>query len=294
MNQTIRSRQFFTVNVIAASPTASPALLSIVGTLGIDPGQAADRLSSLPAVLAENVSAQEARRMSALLGAFGFRVRLDPVSVFQKIGRASGQRRDLSLQPLRTFDPQAGIRRLVQVTGRGEAEVTAGLAGPEGLVLRDLDDRALAPLQRALRSVATVRMVLSDPLTAVYDAFRTALPLPVADLSRLGLARCAFSGAVAAEMNQATARHLAQRAGAGLAIHNRDFLRFDLYLASASGFGTELAAFLESRSRIRGLESTGDQPLIDSDLPHGVARQFISDYSAIGLKVQARLRFRTR
>ena len=41
--------------------------------------------------------------------------------------------------------------------GRGEAEVTAGLAGPEGLVLRDLDDRALAPLQRALRSVARCR-----------------------------------------------------------------------------------------------------------------------------------------
>jgi hypothetical protein len=251
-----------------------------------------DRLSSLPAVLAENVTAQEARRMSALLGAFGFRVRLDPVSAFQRIGRFPGQRRDLALQPLGTFDMHSGTRRLAQVTGRSEDLVAAGLAGPEGLVLRDLDDRALAPLKAALRSIVTMRMVLSDPLTAVYDAFATDSRLPVADLMRLGLARCAFSGAVAAEMNHATARHLAHRIGPGLSIFNRDFLRFDLYLASATGFGKELAAFLESRSRVRGIEDAQGKPMIDSDLPFDVARQFISDYAAIGLEVRARLRGR--
>lgn len=292
MNQTIRTRQFYTVNVTSASPSASPALLSIAGTLGIHPGQAMDRLSSLPAVLAENVTAQEARRMSALLGAFGFRVRLDPVSAFQQIGRFPGQRRDLALQPLGTFDMHSGTRRLAQVTGRSEDLVAAGLAGPEGLVLKDLDDRALAPLKAALRSIVTVRMVLSDPLTAVYDAFATDSRLPVADLMRLGLARCAFSGAVAAEMNHATARHLAHRTGPGLSIFNRDFLRFDLYLASATGFGKELAAFLESRSRVRGIGDAQGQPMIDSDLPFDVARQFISDYAAIGLEVRARLRGR--
>ena len=292
MNQTIRTRQFYTVNVTSASPSASPVLLSIAGTLGIDPQQAMARLSSLPAVLAENVTAQEARRMSALLGAFGFRVRLDPVSAFQRVGRFPGQRRDLALQPLGTFDTHNGVRRLAQVTGRSEDSVAIGLAGPEGLVLRDLDDRALAPLKAALRSTVTVRMVLSDPLTAVYDAFATDSRLPVADLTRLGLARCAFSGAVAAEMNHATARHLAQRAGARLSIYNRDFLRFDLHLASATGFGKELAAFLESRSRVRGIGDAQGRPMIDSDLPFDVARQFISDYSAIGLEVRARLRGR--
>ena len=292
MNQTIRTRQCYTVNVVSALPSASPILLSITGTLGIDPGQAMDRLSSLPAVLAENVTAQEARRMSALLGAFGFRVRLDPVSAFRKVGRLPGQRRDLALQPLDDFDQQAGTRRLAQLTGRSEDLVAAGLASPEGFVLRDLDDRTLASLKAALRSISAVRKVLSDPLTATYDAFATDSLLPVADLSRLGLGRCAFSGAVAAEMNHATARHLAQRTGASLSICNRDFLRFDLYLVSASGFGKELAAFLESRSRVRGLKDAKGQPMIDSDLPFDVARQFISDYSAIGLEVQARLRGR--
>jgi hypothetical protein len=289
MNQTIRTRQFYTVNVISASPSASPILLSIAGTLGIDPGQAMDRLSSLPAVLAENVTAQEARRMSSLLGAFGFRVRLDPVSEFRKVGRFTGQRRDLALQPLGDFDRQTGARRLAQLTGRSEDLVAAGLASPEGLVLRDMDDSSLAPLKAALRSLGAVRKVLSDPLTAIYDAFATDSRLPVADLTRLGLARCAFSGAVATEMNHATARHLAQRAGASLSICNRDFLRFDLYLASASGFGKELAAFLESRSHVRASGDAKGQPMIDSDLPFDVARQFISDYSAIGLEVQARL-----
>ena len=292
MNQTIRTRQCYTVNVVSALPSASPILLSITGTLGIDPGQAMDRLSSLPAVLAANVTAQEARRMSALLGAFGFRVRLDPVSAFRKVGRLPGQRRDLALQPLGDFDRQAGTRRLAQLTGHSEDLVAAGLASPEGLVLRDLDDRTLASLKASLRSISTVRKVLSDPLTAIYDAFATDSRLPVADLSRLGLARCAFSGAVAVEMNHATARHLARRAGGSLSICNRDFLRFDLYLVSASGFGKELAAFLESRSRVRGLKDAKGQPMIDSDLPFDVARQFISDYSAIGLEVQARLRGR--
>jgi hypothetical protein len=32
--------------------------------------------------------------------------------------------------------------------------------------------------------------------------------------------------------------------------------------------------------------------MIDTDLPYAVARQFISDYSAIGLEVRARLRGR--
>lgn len=292
MNQTIKTRQFYTVNVVSASPSASPTLLSIAGTLGIDPGQATERLSSLPAVLAENVTAQEARRISALLATFGFRVRLDPLSAFQRAGRFPGQRRDLALQALANFDQQTGVRRLAQITGRTEDVVSEGLAGPEGFVLRDLDDDALAPLKSALRSMATVRLVLSDPLTAVYDAFAKNGHLPMAQLSRLGLARCPFSGAVATEMNHATARHLAQREGADLAIYNRDFLRFDLFLTSASGFGKELAAFLESRSRIRGLGTAAGQPVIDADLPFAVARQFISDYSAIGLAVRARLRGR--
>lgn len=292
MNQMIRSRQFYTVNVLSASPAASRGILSIAGPLGIAPGQATDRLSSLPAVLAENVSAQEARRMSALLGAFGFRVRLDPVSASRQFGRFPGQRRDVALQPLGSFDQKTGIRRLAQVIGRSEDAIAAGLAGPEGLVLRDLEDQAVAPLKKALRSIGTIRVALSDPLTATYDAFSTERPMPVAELSRLGLARCAFSGAVAAEMNHATARHLAQRAETALVIYNREFLRFDLYLASASGFGKELATFLESRSRIRGLKGDGSRPMIDTDLPYAVARQFISDYSAIGLEVRARLRGR--
>ena len=126
---------------------------------------------------------------------------------------------------------------------------------------------APAPLNAALRPIRTVRMMLSDPHTAVCDAFATDRRLPVADLSCLGLARCAFSGAAADEMNHATATHLAQRAGASLSICNRDFLRFDLYLAPASGFGRELAAFPESCSRVRGFGDAKGQPLIDTDLP---------------------------
>ena len=157
MNQTIRTRQFYTVNVISASPSASPILLSIAGTLGIDPGQAKDRLSSLPAVLAENVTAQEARRISALLGAFGFRVRLDPVSAFQKIGRFPGQRRDLALQPLRDFDPLTGARRLAQAgSARGRVPHPRQTRAPHSSLIEtpaSLAAKGPHPVARAVRLV---------------------------------------------------------------------------------------------------------------------------------------------
>ena len=71
-------------------------------------------------------------------------------------------------------------------------------------------------------------------------------------------------------------------------LHGKCHLGF----ASASGFGTELAAFLASRIRVRDLGGANGQPMIDSDLPFDLARPFISDCSAIGLEVQARLRGR--
>lgn len=291
MNQTIRIRQYYRVNVIEASPLASSSILSIAGSLGVDPQVASKRLSVLPTVLAENVLAAEARRMSALLTAFGFRVRLDPVSPVSQLVIPEGQRRDMAIQSVAVSGGRVMTDRLARMLGQSEDELEAGLAGPEGLVLRDLEDAQIVALREALRSRPNLRMVLSDPLKALYDAFATERTVPVAELSRLGLARCAVSGAVATGMNYTTAQHLARRAEHRLSIFNRDFLRFDLYLASATGPGTkELVGFLETRSRPLGLDASSGRHKVDCDLPFDVAGQFIADYQAIGLEVRARLR----
>ena len=47
-----------------------------------------------------------------------------------------------------------------------------------------------------------------------------------------------------------------------------------------------------SRASVSGNLGANGQPMIDSDLPFDVARQFLSDCPAIGLQVQARLRGR--
>ena len=47
-----------------------------------------------------------------------------------------------------------------------------------------------------------------------------------------------------------------------------------------------------SRASVSGNLGANGQPMIDPDLPFDVARQFLSDCPAIGLRVQARLRGR--
>jgi hypothetical protein len=286
MNETIRTRQLYSVTIISASPAAASVILLIAGTLGLDPQAMSERLGALPAVLVERVSAAEARRMCALLGAFGFRTRLEPVHTGFPSVPPLAQRRDLAIQSVSDGGQAAHLATLL---GWDEHSVTGCLAGPEGLVLRGLDDTQINALRSALGKLPRLRLVSSDPLTATYDAFAIRRAVPKAELARLGLAASPISGAVATGMNHATARHLARRTGQGLVILNRAFLRFDLYLATAPGpAAKELVGFLESRSL--PISAQRGPHRIDSDLPFDVACQFISDYTAIGLEVRARLR----
>jgi hypothetical protein len=92
-------------------------------------------------------------------------------------------------------------------------------------------------------------------------------------------------------MNRATARILARCSAGKLAILNRSFLRFDLYLVAAPGLDAqEVADFLASRPGAGQGAAAGGQCPIDTDLAWPTAVQFRADYEAIGLKVAARLR----
>jgi hypothetical protein len=287
MTSTLHSHETFRIHVTAAAPAARLAILSIAGILGIEPQQAADRLASLPTVLADDVAPPVARRLSAVLAALGMQVRLDP-TLSLPMAQASV---DVALQPTAGFGP-ASATRVAQLVALEPSAVAAEMARPGGLVLRGMSEAEAETLRRGLRRDAGVRLLQSAGPSAIYDAWRRpGEPVPVSELIRLGLGGEPATGAVATGLNASTARHLARRLGRYLLIVNRDFQRFDLRLVGSPGVDpADLRSFLAGRAGGGSLRPAGDPGLIDRDLSHGAMRQFAADYAAIGLVVRAELR----
>lgn len=289
MTSTLQGPETFRIHVTAAAPAAPLAILSIAGILGIEPQQVAERLATLPTVLADDVAPPVARRLSGLLPAFGLQVRLDPVSSPPTAEAAF----DVALQPTAGVGPGL-IERVAACLALPEPLVAAGLRRPGGLVLHGLSaDRADA-LRAALRRDKAVRVLRSFAPTAVYDAWRRAGAVtPASDLIRLGLSGDRVTGAVAVGMNAPTARHVARRLGGALQIVNRDFQRFDLHFVAAPGLdGDEVERFLARRNG--AAEAGGQAGVIDRDLSFRAMRQFAKDYAAIGVVVRAELCGRNR
>lgn len=294
MTLTIQTRPTFCISAIAASPAASLAILSIASILGIGPRQAADHLASLPTVLADNLAASEAQRLSVLLTALGLTVRLDPN--FSSFGAGCQPRRlDLALQP--TARPTARLlARLSARLSRPLENLRAALATAEGLVLHGLSDDEVAGFCADLRRERSIRLLATDPESAVYDLFADpAVPVVRQEVARLGLAPCAFSGAVGAGLNRPTATYLARRLAGQATILNRDFQRFDLYLAIPSlPVPDEFADFLVMRrkSDLQLDDTVQDRTprRIETDLSRPTALLFAADYAQIGLTVEARIR----
>lgn len=273
------------IHVTAAAPAAPLAILSIAGILGIEPQQAADRLASLPTVLAENVHPPVARRLSVLLRAIGMEVRLDP-ALSPETGAGV---LDASLRTHETPDA-ALVGKLARHLGRDTDGIAGALLQPGGLVLPGLGPDKVEALRRFVRRQPALRLALSAAPTATYDAFRIGeTPAPTAEITRLGLGACRLTGAIAAEMNGATAACLARRTGGRLLILDRAFQRFDLRLEAVSGTaGADVERFLASRPTAR-IGKDGRR-LLDADLPRRAALQFLADYGAIGVHVRLVLR----
>jgi hypothetical protein len=290
MTATLQTQESFRITATAASPAVDLAIGSVASLLGIGPRQAADRLASLPSVLAHEVPGPRARQMSAMLTLLGLRVRLDPV-LSRKAAVQAGT--DFALHPADGADC-AVLARLIEAVLGPQSDLRARLEGPGGLVLSGLTAAEATDLRKALRHHKGLWMAASDPETAVFDLFAPRTPRLCAAVSRLGLAPCRFSGATAGAMNLATARIVRQEAGPGALLVDRAFQRFDLILRAAPHHApAELADYLATRPATAPL-SAGERmrlPLrIDADLPRRAAGQFIADYAMMGLDVTARLR----
>jgi hypothetical protein len=289
MSATLRTDETFRVTVTAASPAAPLAILFIAGKLGIEPARVAEQLVSLPAVLAEALPDQDARRMAAMLSLMGVQVRLDPAL---SIAAPPPDLAEMALQLAEGADRVAVVTRLQRVLGP-DAEL-AGLDQAGGLVLAGMRPDERRQIARALRRAAGLRITVSDPDTAVYDLFARRTPRLASAVSQLGLAACRFSGAVATGVNRATGRVLLGRAGPGALLIDRAFQRFDLVLHAAPGLmPADLAAFLETRPGVDLKSPDGTTGArLDADLSRESAIGFAADYAAIGIEVRARLRGR--
>ncbi len=285
------SERSFCIHLIAASPAASLVIPSIASLLGIEPSQAAARLSSLPTTLADRLPEPEARRLSDLLTLFGLMVRLDPV-----LSPPAGPRLDLAVRLASDAEFSGDHAFLADQLAIPASELSRRLAGVEGAVLRGVDPAQAEAIRKRLQQHKSMRVTVSNPAQAEHMLFcRTRRSPAWTEARRLGLAACRFTGASATQLDQATARHLERFAAPADSIVNRDFLRVDL-LADVERelVGSDVMDFLATRPESRSRRTADGMLRIESDLGLTSAWQFARDYAAIGLTVRCRIRGQTR
>jgi len=289
MPAVVQTQEMQRLSLVAVSGNDPLAAGVLAVHLGLDRTDAVALLARCPSVLAEALPIEGAIRLAAMLSALGVAVRMDTST-----GMPTPLPVAIALQP--TLAPQLVAERLETVLGRPVDAVLRDLVTPGGLVLTMPADEAKA-LRRSLRREPGLRVIISQPETALYDLFvAQAHPAGLSTLlHRLGLGRCRSTGAIAAALDQHTAALVVERfGGAGVFALNRDFQRFDLFVTGAGGVPpAQVADFLatrcpQPRARLQAL-SSATPVQIESGLTHAAARQFEADYAAIGLDTCLRL-----
>ena len=297
---------FYRLSLAGPCAAAELALPTLQKHLGLGPDEAMWRLTHRPSVLCECLAAPKARLLSRVLAALGVQLRLDVAGAAPTTEPAPTV--DISVQPLeaRFIDEAAqALTKLLSAQHLSNACGTPGgtsaaLAGPGGLILKDVPEAAARRLRGRMHAIKGLVTSVSAPLSALYDLLpghRVGLSLPVAfltDIRRLGLEHCRLTGAVAARMNHQTcALLLARYPRVPLIALNHDFQLFDLFLTPADiRPRRDLADFLLGRSDLPR-DSLGPMPgtlKIESGLSRANALAFQADYAALGLETCARLR----
>lgn len=285
--------------LLAPAPNGLLVAETVARMLDLPLAEAAAKLSEAPADLHGPMAPDKASRLALMLRLFGLRVRLELARAVMPHPVA---RFDLAVQCVRP-DAMPGVAAdLAPHLDGGARSVARALAQPEGLVMRGLDCGRLGAWRDRLRGVAALRLVVSDPESALYDLLpwgRPAQPRQAEALAlhlrRLGLARCMMTGAKAGGLDRALRDHVLSRfPGGGMIAMNRDFQRFDLELVAAQGLSQgELEGFLTARGglpRPRCGAAPPALPLrIECALSRADALAFQTDYAAIGLETRARL-----
>ncbi|MGQ0564873.1 MAG: hypothetical protein ACT4OK_07350 [Gemmobacter sp.] len=277
------------------SPQMALAAETVAQCLHIPLSEALARLSEVPGRLAVDLSAARARRLGMLLRLLGVQVTM------QSGDDEQPHRFEVALQA-GNREGRAALTALVADLRRAECAISLDLAAC--VVIEGLDWPAVSAMRRRIKGVAGLRVLVSDPDQASYDLIplgRPADPDSARDLARhlqrLGLARCALTGAVGADLD-APMRHLvlARFPQAGVVALNRDFQRFDLILTGAPDPSRrELADFLSTRTSLpHAAFASGNSHAglrIECSLTRADTLAFQADYAAIGIETRPQLVF---
>ena len=288
----------YTVVLQAPSPQMALAADTVARCLRIPVAEALARLAEAPTCLAEGLPVGRARRLGTLLRLLGLRVAIlagdaplaDVPHGFEVALQAGGPEARLTLATL--------VAALVAAPG------TVILDTPSCAVIDGLDWPTVSALRRRIKGVPGLRLLVSDPGQASYDLIPFGRPADPDSarglgrhLQRLGLARCALTGAVGADLD-ATMRRLvlARFPQAGVIALNRDFQRFDLELiGTPDPRRRELADFLSARTSLPPSAFVGQEARADLRIECGLTRAdtlaFQADYAAIGIETRPRLVF---
>lgn len=269
------------LRVVSVPHSARVATAAIAAVTSLPAEAVAQALANPPCILPLSPG-QDLNRARGYLSALGLRVELvedDACDLCLQLKDGTDLPRLVEgllpvLRPLIEIEPGAMLDRLI---------------GPDGLVIPDIPLPETMRVLRRLRRFRQISVLQSHRASAVFDLFApgTLPPGLPAHLRLLGNVEDPVTGAMAAGLDRATARHLSRRFPAARVV-DRAFQRFDVMLTRiCASVSDDYADFLTARtglSRDRfGLVSPCAPVRLDRAVPRVSALRFRSDYGAIGL-----------
>ena len=283
------------LSLLATSGHAGLAAELLTERFGLSPDYANSVLDQGYGLLIARLGRAEARAAMPLLATLGLRVAIQPCDALPP-----DEVCDVSIRITEAKYAAkliVTLERLIGVTGLN----AAAFCGPEGHVVGSLSPAKAEWLCHALRKLAGVSAAVSEHQTARYDLFAEAdLTEPEGTAVRrhlrlLGSSSSGFGDAIGSGLDRRVVeRVLAKFPDLGLFAANQAFQRHELLII---GKGTltqqEFIDFLMTRpiaQTIPARELLRSLPLrVESFLTRSAAKQFLGDYSAIGMQAITRL-----
>jgi hypothetical protein len=282
------------LSLLATSGHAGLAAELLTQRFGLSMEYASSVLEQGYGLLAARMDRRAARAALPLLVTLGLRVAIQPCEALPP-----DEVCDLSVRVATAAAVAKAVMTLARLQGVEAA--AADFAGPEGLVLRGMNMERAEWLCNAMRQLPGVTAALSEQQMARYDLFSEAeLTEEEATAVRrhlriLGCDAGAFGDAIGTGMDRRVLKRVLDRfPSIGLFGVNQAFQRHELLIIGKGSLSqTEFVDFLTTRpisQTVPAHKLARSLPLrVESSMTRKAARQFLADYSAIGMQAVTRL-----
>lgn len=283
------------MSLLASSGHAGLAAEMLTERLGLSRQYAESVLEQGYGLLSPRMGLVQARAVLPLLATFGLRVALQPVEAMPP-----DEFCNISIRVTDSRHTPQLVARLEQMTGTTGLNA-ASFNTASGLVLADLSLAMAEAICANVTQLIGVQAVMSEHLTARFDLF-TQSDLSEKDdaeirrhLRLLGAATGGFGDAVGSGLERRVLeRVLARFANLDLVGVNQVFQRHELLIVGKGALSLqEFADFLMTRPAAQWIPMRNLLDLlpmrVESCLTRSAAKQFLADYSAIGIEAITRL-----